>query len=73
MEQEFNFRRIVDLVQEADKDDLIIIFLALQKQNYCLSNTIRKLLKEWPTRPITTDEVPSKYGTLFETKDFPTT
>ena len=71
MEQEFQYRRIKDLLPKADKEDLITVFLALQKQNYCLSNTIRNLLKEWPLHLDTTDEGISKFGILFETNDFP--
>ena len=73
MEQDFNLRRIEDLLPEASKEDLITVFMALQKQNYCLSNTIKNLLKEWPTHPPTTEEDPSKFGILFEIRDFPTT
>ena len=73
MEQEFQYRRITDLLPQAQKDDIITIYLALQKQNYCLSNTIKKLLAEWPIHPSTTHEEVLKFGTLFEIKDFPTT
>ena len=76
MEQEFSYRRIADLLPEAQKEDIITIFMALQKQNYCLSNTIKKLLAEWPihpTRQTTTPEEISKFGILFEIKDFPST
>ena len=73
MEQEFQYRRITDLLPQAQKDDIITIYLALQKQNYCLSNTIKKLLAEWPIHPDTTPEEVLKFGTLFEIKDFPTT
>ena len=73
MEQEFQYRRITDLLPGAQKDDIITIYLALQKQNYCLSNTIKKLLSEWPIHPSTTQEELSKFGTLFVIKDFPTT
>jgi hypothetical protein len=73
MEQEFSMRRLEDLLPKANKEDIITIFLALQKQNYCLTNTIKQLLKEWPNRPGTTSAEPSKYGTLFVIKDFPTT
>ena len=41
MEQEFAYRRLEDLLPEADKADLITVFMALQKQNYCLTNTIK--------------------------------
>ena len=73
MEQEFNYRRIADLLPEAQKEDIITIFMALQKQNYCLSNTIKKLLAEWPIHPTTTPEETSRFGILFEIKDFPST
>ena len=72
MEQEFNLRRIADLLPDAGKDDLITVFLALQKQNYCLANTIKNLLKEWPTHR-TTNEEALNLGTLFGIKDFPST
>ena len=73
MEQDFHIRRLEDLLPEADKQDIITIFMALQRQNFALTNTIKQLLKEWPTRQTTTEGEPSKYGTLFVIKDFPTT
>jgi len=73
MEQDFQLRRLEDLLPKADKEDIIIIFLALQRQNFALTNTVKQLLKEWPTTPNTTNAGPSKYGTLFVIKDFPTT
>ena len=69
MEQSFHLRRLEDMLPQADKDDIITIFMALQRQNYALTNTIKQLLKEWPTRQTTTDAEPSKYGTLFVIKD----
>jgi hypothetical protein len=73
MEQEFTLRRIADLLPEADKEDIITVFMALQKQNYCLANTVKNLLKEWPIHPNTTGEGLSKFGILFEINGFPTT
>jgi len=72
MEQEFNLRRIGDLLEKAEKEDIITVFLALQKQNYCLSNTIRNLLLEW-SRQRTTNEEESLSGILFVIKDSPFT
>ena len=72
MEQEFSLRRLEDLLNKANKDDIITVFMALQKQNYCLTNTIRNLLKEWSNRN-TTNEETSRFGILFEIKDFPFT
>ena len=74
MEQEFNVETNgTDLLPEADKEDIITVFLALQKQNYCLSNTIKNLLKEWPIPPTYYRRGGSKFGILFEIKDFPST
>jgi hypothetical protein len=58
MEQQFKLRRIKDLLPEADKEDLITIFEALQHQNFVLSNTVSNLVKQWPTHPPTTHEDP---------------
>ena len=73
VEQSFQLRRLQDLLPEATKDDIITILLALQRQNFALTNTIKQLLKEWPTHPTTTEGEPSKYGTLFVIKNYPTT
>ena len=58
MEQSFKLRRLEDLLPEADKEDIITIFLALQKQNFCLSNTVLNLVTKWPNHPPTTPEDP---------------
>jgi hypothetical protein len=54
MEQQFKLRRLEDLLPEAEKADLITVFLALQRQNYCLSNTVSNLVKKWPNNPLLT-------------------
>ena len=58
MEQDLKMRRLNDLLPEAEKDDIITIFLALQKQNFVLSNTVSNLVKKWPNHPPTTHEEP---------------
>ncbi len=58
MEQEFKLRRLTDLLPEADKEDMITIFLALQRQNYVLANTVSNLVKQWPIHLDTTQEEP---------------
>ncbi len=52
MEQQFKLRQIEDLIKEADKKDIITVYLALQKQNFCLANTVTNLVKKWPNRPL---------------------
>ena len=69
MEQSFQLRKLQDLLPEAQKEDIITILLALQRQNFALTNTVKQLLKEWPIHPTTTEEEPSKYGTLFVIND----
>ena len=54
MEQSFKLRRLEDLLPEADKADIITLFMALQRQNYVLANTVSNLVKNWPNHPNTT-------------------
>ena len=54
MEQQFKLRQLEDLLKTADKADIITVYLALQKQNFCLSNTVSNLVKQWPNRPLLT-------------------
>ena len=56
MEQSFKLRRLEDLLPEADKADIITLFMALQRQNYALANTVSNLIKQWPNHPNTTPE-----------------
>jgi hypothetical protein len=46
-----------DLLPEAKKEDIITIFMALQHQNFVLSNTVSNLVKQWPMPkvPVTTN------------------
>jgi hypothetical protein len=48
MEQQFKLRRLTDLLPEAKKEDIITVFMALQHQNFVLSNTVSNLVKQWP-------------------------
>jgi len=73
MEQDFKLKRLELLLKEADKDDIITVFLALQHQAFILGNNVSQLVKLWPA-PTTTDptiinEVLSQFGNLSETKD----
>ena len=54
MEQQFKIRQIADLLESADKKDIVTIYLALQRQNFCLANTVTNLVKKWPNRPLLT-------------------
>ena len=63
MEQEFKMRRMADLLDKCPKEEMIPLFLELQKTNFILTNNIGQLLAQWNLHP-TTPEDPSKSGTL---------
>ncbi len=75
MEQQFKLRQIEDALRhpESAKEDIITIFLALQRQSFVLGNNVSNLIKSWPlpppTVPTITSEDLSKYGISSETKD----
>lgn len=58
MEQQFKMRRLDDLLPKASREDLITVFIALQEQNFVLSNTVANLIKQWPNHPLITPEDP---------------
>ena len=69
MEQNFKIRRLEDLLPKADKTDIITLFMALQRQNFALANTVSNLVKKWPNHLPTTPEAPSSAGILSETSN----
>ena len=63
-------RQIEDAITgDIEKEDLITVFLALQRQCFVLGNNMNQLLKQWNTRPAYYNEVLSKFGISSETKD----
>ena len=75
MEQQFKLKQIENALRDKDTklEDVITIFMALQRQNFTLCNTVSNLVKKWPTQipqvPVTTSEGTLKFGTSSETKD----
>ena len=70
MEQDFKLRRLEDLLPDAEKEDIITVLLALQRQAFVLGNNLTQLLKQWNKPDLrTTDEVLSSLGISSETKD----
>jgi hypothetical protein len=72
MEQQFKLKQIEDALRhpESNKEDIITIFLALQRQCFVLGNSMSNLVKKWPTvsaQPTTKEET-SNPGISFETK-----
>ena len=47
MEQEFQLKKIEDLIRKAEREDIITVFMALQEQVYVLSNNVANLVKKW--------------------------
>jgi len=74
MEQQFKLKQIENALRDKDTklEDVITIFMALQRQNFTLCNTVSNLVKKWPTQipqvPVTTSEEMLKFGTSSETK-----
>ena len=74
MEQQFKLKQIENALRNeaTQKEDIITVFLALQHQNFVLSNSLSNLVKKWPTQISqdrrTTDEETFKFGTSSETK-----
>jgi len=60
---------IVLAKDETRKEDLITVFLALQKQNFVLINSLTNLVEKWPKVHPTTNEVPAMFGILLENKN----
>ena len=76
LEQDLKLRQIKDAIEnpETSREDVNTIFLALQKQNFVLANSITNLINKWPKPPILEDHnitegVTSKSGILLEIKN----
>jgi len=76
VEQDLKLRLIKDSIENPDtpREDVNTVFLALQKQNFVLANSLTNLLEKWPKPPMTMDPNtidadPSKSGILFVIKN----
>ena len=51
MEQDLKLRQISDRLNSGNVDykDIVTVFLALQKQNFVLANSLINLVQKWPT------------------------
>ena len=60
-EQDLKIRQITDAVNSPDcsREDIITVFLALQRQCFVLGNNISQLVKTWPS-PLNTTETTGK-------------
>ena len=51
MEQDLKMRLLDDALNstyDTNREDIITVFLALQKQNFIMANSIRNLIEKWP-------------------------
>ena len=71
MEQDLQMRIIEDRLNsgEAKYEDVVTVFLAMQRQNFVLANSIQNLVSKWPKVQPTINEDLSMFGILLETKD----
>ena len=71
LQQDLKLRQLEIQLNRDDIDikDVITVFLALQKQNFVLSNSLTNLVNKWPKVQPTINEELSMFGILLETKD----
>ena len=71
LEQQFKMRLVDDYLDhpEVSREDIKTVFLALQKQNYVLINSLTNLVAKWPKDHHTTKGVLPMFGILLENKD----
>ena len=76
LEQDLKLRQIKDSIEnhETSREDVNTVFLALQKQNFVLANSLTNLLEKWPKPPMTMDPNitgvdQSKFGILYVIKN----
>ena len=70
VEQEFKLKQLEITLpkKEVRKEDIITVFLALQKQNYVLCNSITNLINKWPKVHPTINEDLSMFGILLDNR-----
>ena len=54
---------------QAKYEDVVTVFLAMQRQNFVMGNSIKNLIDKWPKVHPTINEELSMFGILLETKD----
>jgi hypothetical protein len=71
MEQDLKLRQLEIGLDKPDLDIEAVktVFLALQKQNFVLCNSLTNLIEKWPKVHPTINEVPAMFGILLEKTD----
>jgi hypothetical protein len=70
MEQEFQMKKLELRLNsgEVKYEDLVTVFLAMQHQNFVLSNSITNLIDKWPQVPPIINEELSMFGILLDNR-----
>ena len=70
VEQEFALKKLEVRLEsgEVDYKDLVTVFLAMQHQNFILSNSITNLVQKWPKVHPTINEDLSMFGILLDNR-----
>ena len=68
LEQDLKMRQIEDALKHAQKDDIVTVYLALQRQCFVLGNNISQLVKAWPTH-LSITETTGRLETSSTNKD----
>ena len=74
MDQDLKLRQLEIALERDDIDmkDVATVFIALQRQNYVMANSLTNLVSKWPKPPqvqrITREDL-SKSGILYVIKD----
>jgi len=71
MEQDLKLRQLEIALDRDDIDmkDVATVFLALQRQNFVMANSLTNLIEKWPKVHPTINEVPAMFGILLENRD----
>jgi hypothetical protein len=71
VEQEFQMKKLELRIKsgEVKFEDLATVFMAIQHQNFVLSNSITNLVHKWPKVQPTINEELSMFGILLENKN----
>ena len=71
MEQDLQMRLLEDKLNSGNVkyEDVVTIFLAMQRQNFVMGNSIKNLIEQWPKVHPTINEVPAMFGILLENRD----
>tara|TARA_R100000278_G_scaffold117469_1_gene97474 strand:+ start:198 stop:410 length:213 start_codon:yes stop_codon:yes gene_type:complete len=54
--------------EDLDIEAMKTVFLALQRQNFVMANSLTNLIDKWPKVHPTINEVPAMFGILLENK-----